>query len=55
MRTASLRFHFYLSNDEIVKGVMMWNDEIFLDVHQLIGSDGSQLMELFPQRIQATL
>ena len=33
----------------------MWNDEIFLDVHELIGSDGSQLVKLFPQRIQAAL
>ena len=43
----------HLGDDEVVEGVVVRDDEVLLDVHELVAGDGPQLGELLPQRLQA--
>ena len=42
----------YLGDDKVVEGVVVRDDEVLLDVHQLVSGDGAQLRKLLPQHLQ---
>ena len=54
-REQGSRFSSGFCNDEIVKGVMVWNDQILFDEHQVVNCTRFQFVELLAQRIQTLL
>ena len=41
-----------LGDDEVIEGVVVGNDEVLLDVHQLVHADRLEVVELLAQRVQ---
>ena len=45
----------HLVYDEVIESVVVRYDEVLLDVHEVVGCCGPQLIELFPELLQRPL
>lgn len=41
-----------LGDDEVVEAVVVWDDEVLLDVHELVDADTLEVVEFLTQCIQ---
>lgn len=45
----------YLGHNKIIEGVVVWQYQVLLDIHELVCRDCLQLTKLWSQRVQAPL
>ena len=55
MYVISTRASAHLVHDEVVECVVMRNDEVLLDVHEVVSGGSAQFVELLSQLLQSAL